>query len=136
MNIKKQQTYFGLTTAQQRRLLFETWVATGDVALSIQTAKVSLSVFYKWKPRFERGGYEALKCHQSHAPLHPRKKSEEIENKVKILYQNNCSWGKQRIADEIAKENNWKALVSPNTVRRILKDANLWSESQIKKKKG
>ena len=46
-------------------------------------------------------------------------------------------WGKRRIADELAKANNWVALVSPNTVRRILKDAVLWEtiESDVEKKR-
>jgi hypothetical protein len=37
-------------------------------------------------------------------------------------------WGKRRIADELAKGNNYVPLVSPNTVKRILHDAGLWSE--------
>lgn len=35
-------------------------------------------------------------------------------------------WGKRRIADELAKANNWERVIVPNTVRRILKAAHLW----------
>ncbi len=42
------------------------------------------------------------------------------------LRRAHSDWGKKRIADELAKENNWIPVVSPNTVRRILKDAGLW----------
>ncbi len=41
-----------------------------------------------------------------------------------------------RIADELAKGNNWVPLVSPNTVKRILKDAGLWPEPEATAKKG
>jgi hypothetical protein len=44
------------------------------------------------------------------------------------MRQQNSNWGKLRIAQEMAKENNWVAIVSPNTVRRILRTAALWSE--------
>ena len=40
------------------------------------------------------------------------------------------------IADEMAKGNNWVPVVSPNTVRRILRDADLWPELGETAKKG
>ena len=40
------------------------------------------------------------------------------------------------IADELAKDNNWVPLVSPNTVRRILQDAGLWPTPAEPVKKG
>jgi hypothetical protein len=45
-------------------------------------------------------------------------------------------WGKKRIADELAKANNWVPLVGPNTVKRILKGAGLWEavEADAEKK--
>ena len=45
-------------------------------------------------------------------------------------------WGKRRIADELAKGNNWVPLVSPNTVKRILQDAGLWPQAESGAKKG
>ncbi len=47
-------------------------------------------------------------------------------------------WGRQGIADELAKANGWKPLVSANTVKRILKDAGLWEtiEADVKKNPG
>lgn len=55
-------------------------------------------------------------------------KPPEIEANVIELRRQNPDWGKARIAYEMAKANNWVALVSPNTVKRILQDANLWPE--------
>jgi len=52
--------HFPLTTAQQRRLLFETWKATGSVAGACRTAHVGERTFYYWKARFRAGGYGAL----------------------------------------------------------------------------
>jgi hypothetical protein len=39
------RTYFPLTTASQRRLLFETWQATGDVAHACAVAHVGRRTF-------------------------------------------------------------------------------------------
>jgi hypothetical protein len=35
----------------------------------------------------------------------------------------------------MAKANNWVPLVSPNTVKRILRDAELWPERGVGEKK-
>ena len=51
------------------------------------------------------------------------------------LRQQNPSWGKRRIADEMTKANQWVPLVTPNTVRRILQDAGLWSALESLEKK-
>jgi hypothetical protein len=57
------------------------------------------------------------------------RKDEGVEQRVIRLRQANPAWGKRRIADELAKANDWVPVVSPNTVRRILQAAGLWSES-------
>jgi hypothetical protein len=54
----------------------------------------------------------------------------EIEDKVIALRREHPDWGKRRIADELAKAHNWVPLVSPNTVKRILEDANLWRPAE------
>jgi hypothetical protein len=56
-------------------------------------------------------------------------KAPEIEAQVVELRRQNLDWGKARITHEMAKANNWVAVVSPNTVRRMLQDAGLWPES-------
>ena len=55
-----------------------------------------------------------------------------------MVRENHPDWGKKRIADELAKANNWVPLVSSNTVKRILKDAGLWEavEAEVGKKAG
>ncbi len=60
----------------------------------------------------------------------------EIEAAVVAMRQAHPGWGKRRIADEMAKGNNWVPVVSPNTVRRILQDAALWPEAEKTAKKG
>jgi transposase len=132
----KKRTYFPPTTAQQRRLLFEIWEATGDREEACRRAHVAQSTFYNWKPRFETGGYEALDEALSHAPHRPNVVSPAIEEQVTELRRMQPEWGKRRIADELAKGNNWVPLVSPNTVKRILQDAGLWLEAESGAKKG
>ncbi len=73
--------HFPMTTAAQRRLLFETWAATGDVDRACRTAHVGR-------------------------------------------------------ANELAKANGWVPIVSPNTVRRILRDAGVWDQPAARAKTG
>lgn len=133
--MNKKRTYFRPTTAQQRRLLFETWEATGNVVEACRKAHVSRNVFYNWKERFDQKGYAGLETPKSHAPKEPHKVPREVEERVIEMRRKNSEWGKRRIADEIAKANNWVPLVSLNTVRRILQDADLWSEPKGSEKK-
>lgn len=133
--MEKKQTYFRTTTVQQRRLLFETWEATDNISLACRKARVSRNVFYDWKERFDEEGYAGLEKPKSHAPHEPHKTPVEVEERVIQMRREHEDWGKRRIADELAKANNWVRLVSPNTVRRILQDANLWTEPQEVDKK-
>jgi transposase len=134
--MSQQHIHFPRTTADQRKLLFETWEATQEVTASCQRAHVARGTFYYWQPRFELGGYPALEQSQSHAPKEPARTAQEIEQRVIDLRRQNPKWGKRRIADELSKANSWEPLVSPNTVKRILIDAGLWTPLQTMAKKG
>ncbi len=129
------RTYFRFTTAQQRKLLFETWEATGSVPTACQKARVSVGLFYYWKPRFDQDGYAGLEEFGSRVAHKLNYKDAAIEQKVIALRGENPDWGKARIAHEIAKANNWVGLVSPNTVKRILEDAGMWPKSGSREKK-
>jgi transposase len=122
--------HFPQTTAQQRKLLFETWEATGNVTQACRKAHVGRGTFYYWKSRFDEYGYAGLEEFASRAPKEPHRVPAEVEHKVIALRREHSGWGKKRIADEIAKGNNWVPLVSPNTVRRILEDAGLWTTEE------
>jgi hypothetical protein len=73
---------------------------------------------------------------QSRAPKIVPCKPKEIEEKVITMRRQHPDWGKKRIADELAKGDKWVPLVSPNTVKRILKDANLWPWPEARAKEG
>jgi transposase len=126
--------YFRPATAHQRRLLFETWEAIGSVTKACERARVSRSTFYYWKPRFEKEGYSGLEQNRSHARKNTSRKGKEVEEQVIAMYQAHPDWGKKRIEQEMAKENNWVPVVSLNTVRRILQEAKLWTSSREGKK--
>lgn len=133
----KKRTHFRETTASQRRLLFETWEVTGNVSAACCKARVSRGTFYYWKPRFEAKGYAGLEEFASRAPKNPMRTSAEVEQKVIAMREAEPKQGKRRMADELAKQNNWVQVVSPNTVRRILEDADLWhNDSDEPAKKG
>lgn len=70
------------------------------------------------------------------APTHPLRSAPDTERRVITLRREHPTWGKQRLADELAKANGWVPLVSPNSVKRILRDAGLWSEPTPTEKKG
>jgi transposase len=130
------RTHFPRTTPDQRRLLFETWQTTDNITTACKVAHVCRQTFYDWKPRFTAAGYAGLLNFASPAPKEPHRTDAVIAQRVTALRQQNPSWGKRRIADEITKANQWVPLVTPNTVRRILQDAGLWSaqESLVKKR--
>lgn len=123
------RTYFGFSTPQQRKLLFETWESTGSVTEACRKARVSRGLFYYWKPRFEQYGYAGLDEFESRVAHKLNYKSVAIEQQVIDLRKQHPDWGKTRIAQEMAKVNNWVPVISPNTVRRILQDADLWPGS-------
>ncbi|MEJ2305142.1 MAG: helix-turn-helix domain-containing protein [Anaerolineales bacterium] len=129
------RTYFGFSTPQQRKLLFETWESTGSVSTACREARVSRGLFYYWKARFEQYGYAGLEEFESRVAHKLNYKSAEIEQQVIEMRRQHPDWGKARIAQEMAKANNWVPLVSPNTVKRILQDADLWPESAAGRKK-
>jgi transposase len=121
-------SYFRFTTPQQRKLLFEIWEENGSVTEACRKAHVGRATFYYWKPRFDEKGYPGLEEFESRVAHKLNRKSESIERGVIGMRRQHPDWGKFRIADEMAKENNWVAVVSPNTVRRILQAANMWPE--------
>jgi transposase len=129
------RTYFGFSTPQQRKLLFETWEATGSVTKACQTARLSRGLFYYWKARFDQHGYAGLGEFGSRVAHKLNYKSAAIEQRVTEMRRQNPDWGKTRIAQEMAKANNWVPLVSPNTVKRILRAAGLWPESAAGEKR-
>ena len=128
----KKRTHFPRTTFPQRKLLFQTWEATGNIKKACQRAHVCHNTFYRWKPRFLEGGYEALSTFKSHAPKNPRSTSRTVEEQVIALRKAHPKLGKRSIANELTKRNNWTPLVSPNTVQRILKENGLWPQEQKK----
>ena len=131
------QTYFSPTTPQQRKLLFETWEQGKNITKACIAAHVGRSTFYYWKPRFDKDGYAGLERYEKlGVPVGTGRVVAEIKDKVLELNQARKDWGKRRLADEMSKANNWVPLISPNGVRRILREANFWKpeEKQGKKK--
>jgi len=126
--MSQKRSYFRFTTPQQRKLLFEIWEETGNVTEACHKAQVGRATFYYWKPRFDANGYAGLEEFESRVAHKLNRKEESIEQDVIVMRQQHPDWGKLRIADEMAKENNWVAVISPNTVRRILQAADLWPE--------
>ena len=134
--MSEKRIYYPMTTASQRRVLFETWEKTGDVDEACRAARVARRTFYNWKKRFETGGYATLEVGRSHAPEKLHTVGSAVEAEVLAVRRAHPDWGKKRIADEVAKQHSWHRVVSPNTVKRILAGAGLWSQTPRPKKGG
>src|SRR5262245_37141587 len=128
--------HYPRTTGQQRKRLFELWAQTGNISEACRKAHVGRGTFYYWKVRFQQQGYAGLEEFASHAPDEPARTAAEVEGEVIELKQAHPEWGKKRITHELAKANNWVPVISPNTVKRILKEAGLWArdEAEVQKK--
>ncbi len=126
--MSEKRTYFGFSTPQQRELLFRTWEQTGSVTQACRTARVSRGLFYYWKARFTAEGYPGLADFESRAAHHHKTVSPELQAVVIQFRKEHPDWGKTRIAQEVAKRHSWVPQLSPNTVRRILRDAGLWPD--------
>ncbi len=126
----QKRVHFRRSTPQQRRYLFEIWQETGSIHEACRRAHVSIRTFYFWKPRFEEGGYAALETVRSHAPKNPRRIPPDIAAQIIELKQTRPDWGKLRIAKEVTRQNEAISSISPNTVRRVLVEADLWRRPQ------
>jgi transposase len=134
--MKAKRVYFPPTTPQQRKLLFETWEQIDNVTAACQKAHGGRTTFYYWKSRFDKEGYAGLETYEkTGVPKGTGRVTVEVKSKVLELHGQHADWGKHRLANEIAKANNWVALVSPNTVRRILEEAGMWKPEENKVKK-
>ncbi|MCX6068248.1 MAG: integrase core domain-containing protein [Chloroflexi bacterium] len=131
--MKATHVYFPPTTPQQRKLLYETWEQTDNVTTACKKAHVGRATFYYWKPRFDKDGYAGLENYEkTGVPKGTGCVAAEVETKVLELHDQHADWGKHRLANEIAKANNWVPLLSPNTVRRVLEDAGMWKPDEKK----
>ncbi len=124
-NPKAKRPYFRPTTAQQRRLLFETWEAGHDVNAACQTAHVGRGTFYYWLPRFVQDGYAALAEPKSTAPHRPRIPATPAALKQEVLAyrQEHPAAGYRTIAAAIRKAHDWQPVIGKSNVRDILIEA-------------
>jgi hypothetical protein len=98
------RAYYRRTTADQRQLLFATWIETHNLPLACQVARMSRQAFYYWKPRFDQQGLAGLKETRSHAPHQPVKIDPTLVDRVIATKQAHPQWGRHRIADPLRKE--------------------------------
>lgn len=124
---KAKRPYFRPTTAAQRRLLFETYQATEDVAEACAKAHVGRGTFYYWRARFEAGGYEALEQERSRAPHRTRIPpiAPEIEQEVVAYKQTHPEAGYRTIAQRLRQAHKGQPVIGPSKVRLILLEAGL-----------
>lgn len=127
MDIQGKRVYYGHTTEQQRRHMIEVYESTGNKSEACRQAKVCRGTFYLWYPRYQEGGWEALKEGKSCAPhTHTNAKSREIVQRVRELNEEHPDWGRNRIANQINKEHNWEKVIGASTVRDILVREGRW----------
>ncbi len=126
--MSKQRIYYPRTTYSQRKILFEIWEETGNVTEACRQARVCQGTYYYWRDRFKEDGYEGLRKIKKRGPKKGILTGAEIKADVVRLKKENKEWGKRRISDELAKQNGWVPVISPNTVREILREKGMWPE--------
>lgn len=120
--------YYRPTTADQRKLMMAVYEQTDSPRKASAAAHVGMSTFYKWRKRFEEGGYAALEECRSHAPhTFPNQLPASVVEEVKAAKREHPEWGRRRIAHELGKAHGWQPVVSASEVRRILIEAGLWT---------
>jgi transposase len=130
------RTYYPPTTPQQRKKLFESWEKSKNITAACRKAHVGRGTFYNWKPRYLKAGFGGVESYAKlGTPVGTGRVAAEIQSKVLGLHAAHADWGKKRLANELSKANNWVPLVSPNSVRRILREAGLWDPGENKEKK-
>lgn len=114
--------YFRTTTAAQRRLLFETYEATGQVTEACQRAHVGRGTFYYWWPRFDVGGYAALERPASHAPQHPRCPpiAAALQAEVLAYKRAHPTAGYATVANALRQAHGWEKIIGATSVRKIV----------------
>ena len=128
-SIESKRPYYRPTTADQRKLLFRVYEQTDSPRKACAAAHVGMATLYYWRPRFLVGGYAALEEPRSHTPhTFANQLPAPTLEAVVAAKREHPDWGKQRIADELAKGHGWQPLVSASEVRRILIEAGLWSQ--------
>lgn len=122
---KAPRPYFRPTTAQQRRLLFETWEAGHTVKAACRIAHVGRGTFYHWLPRFRQDGYAALAEPKSSAPHTPRipATSAAIKQEVLAYKREHPAASYRTIAYEMRKAHDWQPVIGPTNVRDVLLEA-------------
>ena len=94
---------------------FRATMLTGSVTEACRKAHVGRGTIYYWKPRFEEQGYAGLEAFERRGPKEPQGASPDVERKVTAVRRKHPDWGKKRIADELAKANNWCPRHMPKT---------------------
>ena len=127
--IGDKRPYYRPTTADQRKVLFRVYQQTDSPRQAAAVAHVGIGTLYYWRKRFEEGGYPALEQPRSHRPHgFARQLPEWVLKEVVAAKREHPEWGRQRIADELAKAHDWQPVVSPSEVRRMLIEAGLWTQ--------
>jgi len=73
----------------------------------------------------------------SHRPhTSPNQLPGDLVEEVIVAKREHPTWGKRRIADELAKGHGWQAVVSASQVRRVLIGVGLWPQRARPAKKG
>ena len=133
MSKQGKRVYYGTTTEQQRRHMIEVYESTGNKSEACRQAKVSRGTFYLWYPRYQEGGWDALKEGKNCAAhTHPNAKLPEIVQRVLELNEGHPDWGRNRIANHINKEHDWEKVIGGSTVRDILIREGRWPRKEPK----
>lgn len=120
------RTYFRVTTASQRRLLFRTVAEGGAVTAAARQAHVGRGTYYYWRTRYAAAGEAGLVQPRSCAPLHPRLPAVSAQLRVEVLTyydEHPHERGGRTIAARLRQAHAGQSVIGHSAVAEILRAA-------------
>jgi transposase len=125
MSTLSNRTGAHISQAQKQRLVTAYESNGGNIAAAMRVAGIrSRKTAYLWWRRYSQGGDDRL-YERSRARKRQNRVDSDLAEQVCRLRREHHSWGRRRIASELAKLVGVKC-VSPATVEQILRRSGLW----------
>lgn len=115
--------HFRLTTADQRRLLFQTARETSNISAAARRAHVGRGTYYRWRDRYHAAGEAGLAEPRSRAPHRTRipPVSAALRAEVLAYHQAHPTDKPRTVASRICQAHEWAKVISHTTVWEILR---------------
>ena len=117
--------HFRPTTADQRRLLFQTAEETHNISAAARRAHLGRGTYYRWRDRYHAAGEAGLAAPRSRAPHRTRIPPVSVALRAEVLayHQAHPADKPRTVASRIGQAHGWAKVISHTTVWEILRAA-------------